>query len=60
MIAAEYEAKANPSVHTTFRINGNTLAIKVLGGIASVERVQVGEFLRLLRELVPEKEGLYA
>jgi rubrerythrin len=38
----------------------NALAVDVLKDIADEERVHAGEFLRLLRELVPEEEGLYA
>ena len=34
--------------------------LKVLQGIAKEERVHVGEFLRLLRELAPDEEKFYA
>ena len=33
---------------------------RVLEDIANEELVHAGEFLRLLRELAPEEEGLYA
>jgi len=36
------------------------LAIAVLKDIADEELVHVGEFLRLLKELAPEDEKLYA
>jgi rubrerythrin len=38
----------------------NKLASKVLRDIADEERVHAGEFLRLLRELAPDEEKLYA
>lgn len=38
----------------------NKLAVKVLTSVADEERVHIGEFLRLLRELAPEEEKLYA
>jgi rubrerythrin len=38
----------------------NNLAIKVLKDIADEERVHIGEFLRLLRELAPDEEKFYA
>jgi len=38
----------------------NQLAVEVLKDIADEERVHVGEFLRLLRELAPDEEKLYA
>jgi len=38
----------------------NKLAVKVLKEIADEERVHVGEFLRLLRELAPDEEKFYA
>jgi len=38
----------------------NTLAIEVLKDIANEERVHAGEFLRLLHELAPDEEKLYA
>jgi rubrerythrin len=36
------------------------LAVEVLEEIADEERVHVGELLRLLRELAPDEEKLYA
>jgi rubrerythrin len=39
---------------------GNKLAVEVLKEIADEERIHVGEFLRLLRELAPGEEKLYA
>ena len=38
----------------------NKLAVKVLKDIANEERVHIGEFLRLLRELAPDEEKFYA
>jgi rubrerythrin len=38
----------------------NRLAVKVLKDIADEERVHAGEFLRVLRELAPNEETLYA
>lgn len=38
----------------------NKLAIAVLKDIANEERVHVGEFLRLLRELAPDEDKFYA
>ncbi len=58
MIAAEYEA-----VQLYMQLaesTDNKLAIEVLKDIADEERVHAGEFLRLLRELDPEEEELYA
>jgi rubrerythrin len=50
MVAAEYEA-------TQLYMQ---LAVKVLKEIADEELVHAGEFLRLLRELAPDEEKLYA
>ena len=58
MIAAEYEA-----VQLYMQLadsTDNNLAIEVLTDIADEERVHAGEFLRLLRELAPDEEKLYA
>ena len=58
MVAAEYEA-----IQLYMQLaesTDNTLAIKVLEEIAEEERVHAGEFLRLLRELAPDEEALYA
>jgi rubrerythrin len=38
----------------------NKLAIKVLKSVADEERVHMGEFLRLLREVAPDEEKFYA
>lgn len=58
MIAAEYEA--TQLYMQLAESTENKLAIKVLKEIADEELVHAGEFLRLLRELAPEEEGLYA
>jgi rubrerythrin len=58
MIAAEYEA-TQLYIQLAESTN-NKLAIKVLKDIADEERVHVGEFLRLLRELAPNEEKFYA
>jgi rubrerythrin len=58
MVAAEYEA-----IQLYMQLaesTDNKLAIEVLTDIADEERVHAGEFLRLLRELVPEEEKFYA
>ena len=58
MVAAEYEATQlymQPAAS-----NDNRLAVKVLKDIADEERVHAGEFLRVLRELAPNEETLYA
>ena len=58
MVAAEYEATQlymQLAESTT-----NKLAVKVLEDIADEERVHAGEFLRLLHELAPDEEKLYA
>ena len=58
MIAAEYEA-IQLYMQLAESID-NELAIEVLKDIADEERVHAGEFLRLLKELEPDKEKLYA
>ena len=58
MVAAEYEAIQR--YMQLAESTDNTLAIKVLEEIAEEERVHAGEFLRLLRELAPDEEALYA
>ena len=58
MIAAEYEA--TQLYMQLAESTDNKLAITVLEDIANEELVHAGEFLRLLRELAPEEEGLYA
>ena len=58
MIAAEYEA-----IQLYMQLaesTDNKLAVAVLEDIADEERVHAGEFLRLLKELAPDEEGLYA
>ena len=57
-VAAEYEA-TQLYMQLAESIN-NKLAVKVLKEIANEELVHVGEFLRLLRELTPDEEKLYA
>jgi len=57
MVAAEYEA-----VQLYMQLaesTDNKLAIDVLKDIADEERVHAGEFLRLLKELVPDEEKFY-
>ncbi|HEY8500863.1 MAG TPA: ferritin family protein [Clostridia bacterium] len=58
MIAAEYEA-VQLYMQLAESID-NKLAIEVLKDIADEERVHAGEFLRLLKELAPDEEKLYA
>ena len=58
MIAAEYEA-----VQLYMQVaesTDNKMAIAILRDIADEERVHAGEFLRLLKELIPEEEKFYA
>ena len=58
MVAAEYEA-----IQLYLQLaesTDNKLAVEVLKDIADEERVHAGEFLRLLRELVPDEEKFYA
>ena len=57
-IAAEYEA--TQLYMQLAESTDNRLAIAVLKDIADEERVHVGEFLRLLRELAPDEEKFYA
>jgi rubrerythrin len=58
MVAAEYEA--TQLYMQLAESTDNKLAVDVLKDIANEERVHVGEFLRLLRELAPDEEKLYA
>jgi rubrerythrin len=54
MVAAEYEA-----IQLYMQLaesTDNKLAVEVLKDITDEERVHVGEFLRLLRELAPDEE----
>lgn len=58
MVAAEYEA-----VQLYMQLAESTdhpLAAQVLKSIADEERVHAGEFLRLLYELAPQEQSLYA
>ena len=58
MVAAEYEA-----IQLYMQLaesTDNKLAVEVLKDITDEERVHVGEFLRLLRELAPDEEKFYA
>jgi rubrerythrin len=58
MVAGEYEA-----IQMYMQLaesTNNKLAVEVLKDIADEERVHVGEFLRLLRELAPDEEKFYA
>ena len=57
MVAAEYEA--TQLYMQLAASTGNKLAVAVLKDIADEERVHVGEFLRLLRELAPDEEKQY-
>ena len=58
MVAAEYEA--TQMYMQLAESTDNKLAADVLKEIADEELVHVGEFLRLLRELAPNEEKLYA
>jgi len=58
MVAAEYEA-----IQLYMQLaesTDNSLAIDVFTDIADEERIHAGEFLRLLKELAPDEERLYA
>jgi rubrerythrin len=58
MVASEYEAT---QLYTQLaESTDNELAAKVLKEIANEELVHAGEFLRLLHELAPNEEELYA
>ena len=58
MVAAEYEAT---QLYTQLaESTDNKLAVQVLKEIADEELVHAGEFLRLLHELAPNEEKLYA
>jgi rubrerythrin len=58
MVAAEYEA--TQMYMQLAESTDNELAAKVLKEIADEELVHAGEFLRLLCELAPGEEALYA
>src|SRR4030066_871121 len=58
MVSAEYEA-----IQLYMQLaesTNNKLAKEVLKDIADEERVHAGEFLRLLHELAPDEQKLYA
>lgn len=58
LVATEYEAT---QMYTQLaESTDNPLAVVVLKDIANEELVHAGEFLRLLRELAPGEEELYA
>jgi rubrerythrin len=57
-IAAEYEA-----IQLYMQLaesTDNRLAVRLLKEIADEERIHVGEFMRLLKELAPDEENFYA
>ena len=58
MVAAEYEA--TQLYMQLAESTDNKLAVAVLKDIVDEERIHVGEFLRLLYELSPDEEKLYA
>ena len=58
LVAAEYEA--TQLYMQLAESTDNELAVEVLKEIADEELVHVGEFLRLLHELAPNEEKLYA
>jgi rubrerythrin len=58
MVAAEYEA--TQLYLQLAESTDNKLAVEVLKDIADEELVHAGEFLRLLYELAPAEEKLYA
>jgi rubrerythrin len=58
LVAAEYEA-VQMYMQLAESID-NRLAAEVLGDIANEERVHAGEFLRLLKELAPDEDKVYA
>jgi rubrerythrin len=58
MVAAEYEA--TQLYMQLAESTDNQMVVEVLKDIANDEIVHAGEFLRLLKELAPEEEKLYA
>ena len=58
MVASEYEA--TQLYMQLAESTDNKLAVEVLKDIADEELVHAGEFLRLLHELAPDEEKLYA
>ena len=57
MVAGEYEAMQ--LYEQLAESTDEALAQNVLRDIANEEKVHVGEFLRLLKELQPDEEGFY-
>jgi rubrerythrin len=57
MVAAEYEA--TQLYEQLAESTDEVLAQNVLRDIANEEKVHVGEFLRLLKEIQPDEEGFY-
>ena len=51
-----YCSASSPRIFAT----NSSRAVKVFKDIAGEERVHIGEFLRLLRELAPDEEKFYA
>jgi rubrerythrin len=58
MVVSEYEA--TQLYMQLAESTDNKLAIEILKNIADEERVHAGEFLRLVYELSPDEEKLYA
>jgi Rubrerythrin. len=58
MVAVEYEV--TQLYMQLAESTDNKLAVEVFKDIANEERVHVGEFLRLLRELALDEEKFYA
>jgi rubrerythrin len=58
MVAAEFEA--TQLYMQLAESTDNKLAVDVLKDIANEERVHIGEFLRLLREIAQDEEKYYA
>ena len=58
MVAVEYEV--TQLYMQLAESTDNKLAVEVFKDIANEERVHVREFLRLLRELAPDEEKIYA
>jgi len=56
-VAAEFEA--TQLYMQLAESTSNKLAVAVLKDIADEERVHIGEFLRLLRELAPDEDKFY-
>ena len=57
MVAAEYEAIQ--MYEQIAEGTSNELAKKVITSVVNEERIHVGEFLRLLKELCPDEEEFY-